>query len=139
MTYTPSFVLDKLVLEINVIKSRFKIQKKLKDKKKLRNMSLVASVQACLFHLIIYVTWWWKKYLSTRILIKHTFWWQDKLIVFWTLNRQAKIYLRKSQYCLNDGMVLKNFIHISSSLSSNSSFTYTFYYRRNHSFHYWSG
>ena len=139
MTYSPSFVLDKLVLEINVIKSGFKIQKKLKDKNKLHNMSLVVSVQACLFHLIIYVTRWWKKYLSKRILIKHTCWWQDKLIVFWTLNRQAKIYLRKSQYCLNDGMGLKDFIHISSSLSSNSSFTYTFYYWRNYWLHYWSG
>ena len=37
---------------------------------------------------------WWKKYLSKRSLIKHVCLWHDKLIVLWTLNRQAKIFLR---------------------------------------------
>ena len=36
---------------------------------------------------------WWKKYLSKRSLIKHTCSWRDKLIVLWTLNRQAKTFL----------------------------------------------
>ena len=35
-----------------------------------------------------------KKYLSKRSLIKHTCSWRDRLIVLWTLNRQAKIFLR---------------------------------------------
>ena len=37
---------------------------------------------------------WWEKYLSKSSLIKHTSSWYDKLIVLWTLNRQAKNFLR---------------------------------------------
>ena len=37
---------------------------------------------------------WWEKYLSKRSVIKHTCSWRDKLIALWTLNRQAKIFLR---------------------------------------------
>ena len=44
--------------------------------------------------IIIYVAWWWKKYLSKRNIIKHTCLWSDKLIILWTLSRQAKILLR---------------------------------------------
>ena len=38
---------------------------------------------------------WWEEYLSKRSLIKQSCSWCDKLIVLWTLNRQAKIFLRK--------------------------------------------
>ena len=38
---------------------------------------------------------WWEKYLLKRSLIKHTCWWRDKLTVLWTLNKQAKIFLRR--------------------------------------------
>ena len=36
---------------------------------------------------------WWEKYFSKRCLIKHTCSWRDKLVLLWTLNRQAKIFL----------------------------------------------
>ena len=36
----------------------------------------------------------WEKYLSKRSLIKHPCSWRAKLFVLWTLNRQAKIFLR---------------------------------------------
>ena len=39
---------------------------------------------------------WWEKHHSKRSLIKHTCTWREKLIVLWTLNRQAKIFLRIS-------------------------------------------
>ena len=64
-------------------------------------VSFIASVQVRIFPLnirdiIIYFARWWEKYLSKRSLIKHTCSWRDKLIVLWTLNRQAKIFLRIS-------------------------------------------
>ena len=64
----------------------------------------IVSVQVGIFPLnmcdtIIYVALWWEKYLSKRSLIKHTCSWRDKLILLWTLNRQAKIFLRISHYC----------------------------------------
>ena len=37
-----------------------------------------------------------EKYLSERSLTKHSCSWRDKLIVLWTLNRQAKIFSRIS-------------------------------------------
>ena len=43
--------------------------------------------------------WWWEKCLSKCSLIKHTCSWCDKLIVSWTLNRQAKIFLRIETLC----------------------------------------
>ena len=65
----------------------------------------IVSVQVRTFPLntcdiIIYVARWWDKYLSKRSLIKHTCSWRDRLIVLWTLNRQAKIFLRNVYYCL---------------------------------------
>ena len=64
-------------------------------------VSFIASVQVRIFPLnirdiIIYFARWWEKYLSKRSLIKHTCSWRDKLIVLWTLNRRAKIFLRIS-------------------------------------------
>ena len=58
----------------------------------------IVSVQVRIFPLnmrdiIIYVAQWWEKYLSKRSLIKHTCSWRDKVIVLWTLNRWAKIFL----------------------------------------------
>ena len=44
--------------------------------------------------IIIYVARWSEKYLSNRNPLKHTCSWRDKLIVLWTLNRQAKISFR---------------------------------------------
>ena len=63
------------------------------------SVSFLVSAQVCIFPLnisdmIIYVAWWWEKYLSKHSLIKHTCSWCDKLIVLWRLNRQAKIFLR---------------------------------------------
>ena len=63
----------------------------------------IVSIQVCIFPLnmcdiIIYVARWWEKYLSKRNFIKHTCSWRDKLIVLWTLNRQAKIFLRMVLY-----------------------------------------
>ena len=63
----------------------------------------IFSVQVCIFPLnmcdiIIYVARWWEKYLSKRSLIKYTCSWRDKLIVLWTLNRQAKIFLHYFTY-----------------------------------------
>ena len=46
--------------------------------------------------IIIYVAWWWEKFLSRRNLFKHTCSWRVKLIVLWTLNRQAKMFLHSS-------------------------------------------
>ena len=46
------------------------------------------------------LAWWWEKYLSKRSQIKHTCSWRDKLIALWTLNRQAKIFLRILNYFL---------------------------------------
>ena len=45
-----------------------------------------------------YFSRWWEKYLSKRSLIKHTCSWRDKLIVLWTLNRQAKIFLHIQKF-----------------------------------------
>ena len=61
-------------------------------------ISFIVSVQDRIFplnmcNIIIYVARWWKKYLSKPSLIKHTCSWCDKLVVLWTLNRQAKIFL----------------------------------------------
>ena len=61
-------------------------------------ISFTVSVQDRIFSLnmrniIIHVARWWKKYLSKRSLITHTCSWHDKLVVLWTLNRQAKIFL----------------------------------------------
>ena len=62
------------------------------------SVSFIVSVQVSIFPLnmcdiIIYFARWWEKYLSKDSLIKHTCSWHDKLIVLWTLNRQAKIFL----------------------------------------------
>ena len=35
----------------------------------------------------------WEKYLLSSRVIKNTCSWRDKLIILWTLNRQAKIFL----------------------------------------------
>ena len=64
-------------------------------------ISLSRHEQVCLMRLRFeryfshHRAWWWEKYLSKRSLIKHTCSWRDKLIVLWTLNREAKIFLRK--------------------------------------------
>ena len=52
----------------------------------LLSVSFIISVQVRIFPLnirdiIIYVSWWWEKYLSKRSLIKHTCSWGDKLMV----------------------------------------------------------
>ena len=65
------------------------------------SVSFIVSVQVRIFPLnmgdiIIYIAQWWEKYLQKRSLIKHTCSWRDKLIILWTLKRQAKIFLRIS-------------------------------------------
>ena len=65
----------------------------------------IVSVQVRIFPLnmcgtIIYVAWWWEKYLLKSSLIKHTCSWRDKVIVLWTLNRQ--IFLRITFCLLNN-------------------------------------
>ena len=54
--------------------------------------------------IIIYVAWWWQKYLSKRSPLKHTCSWRDKLIVLWILNRHAKIkiFLCRNEYICFD-------------------------------------
>ena len=47
-----------------------------------------------ILNIITYNDRWWKKYLSKPSLIKHNCSWCDKLIILWTPNRYAKIYLR---------------------------------------------
>ena len=42
----------------------------------------------------------WGKHFSKRSLIKHNCSWRDKLIVLWTLNRQAKIFLRTAYWIM---------------------------------------
>ena len=42
---------------------------------------------------------WWKNYLSKRSLIKRTCSWRE-VIVLWTLNRQAKIFLRTAYWII---------------------------------------
>ena len=75
----------------------------------LLSLSFIISVQVCIFPLnmcdiIIYVVGWWEKYFSKRSLVKHTCSWRDKLMVLWTVNRQANIFLQmicNSQNCHN--------------------------------------
>ena len=49
----------------------------------------------------------WEKYLSKRCLIKHTRLWRDEIIIFWTLNKQAKRYLRRSYRSSHPEVFLK--------------------------------
>ena len=61
----------------------------------LLTVSFIVSVKVCIFplnmrYIIINVARWWEKYLSKRSPLKHTCSGHDKLIVLWTLNRQAK-------------------------------------------------
>ena len=63
------------------------------------SVSFIVSLQVRIFPLnmrdiIIYVSRWWEKYLWKSSLIKHTCSWRDRLIILWTLDRQAKIFLR---------------------------------------------
>ena len=58
-------------------------------------VSFIVFVQVRIFHvnmrdIIIYVTWWWKKYLLKRSLIKHTCLQRDKLLYYehWTDKRK---------------------------------------------------
>ena len=65
--------------------------------------SFIFCVQVRIFPLnmcdiIIYVAQWWEKYLQKRSLIKHTCSWRDKLIILWTLKRQAKIFFTYITY-----------------------------------------
>ena len=65
----------------------------------LRFASSIVYVQVCLsainiLDIIIYVARWCEKNLLKRSLIEHTSSWRNKLIILWTLNRQAKIFLR---------------------------------------------
>ena len=68
------------------------------------SVSFTVSVQVRIFpsnmrDIIIYVARWWEKCLSKHSLTKHTCSWHDKLMVLWTLNRQArKIFLHIYYY-----------------------------------------
>ena len=62
------------------------------------SVSFIVSVKVRIFHLnicdiIIYVAQWWEKYLSKRSLLKHTFSWRDKLIVWWLSYSSSDIFL----------------------------------------------
>ena len=61
------------------------------------SVSFIVSLKVRIFPLnmhdvIIYIAQWWEKYLSKRSPLKHTCSWRDKLIIWWILNRQAKIF-----------------------------------------------
>ena len=43
---------------------------------------------------------WYRMYLSKRTLIKLTYSWRDKFFVLWTMNRQAKIFLRNAYWIM---------------------------------------
>ena len=82
------------------------------------SVRFIISVQLRIFPLnmrdtIVYVALWWEKYLSKRSLIKHTCSWRDKLIVLWTLNGQAKIFLcisnKSAEYL---GRACNNYIYL---------------------------
>ena len=65
------------------------------------SVSFVVFTQVGIFPLyicdiLIYVARWWEKLLSKSSLNKYTCSSCDKLIILWTLNRQAKIFLRIS-------------------------------------------
>ena len=51
------------------------------NKQKLTSCILIIPNFVKFRDIIIYVAWWWEKYLSKRSLIKHTCSWRDKLVV----------------------------------------------------------
>ena len=87
------------------------------------SVSFIVPVKVCIFPLnmhdiIIYVARRWEKYLSKRHLIKHTCSWRDKLIVLWTLNRQAKIFLRVGIFSIASETLLLIILYLSNKKQS---------------------